>query len=197
MRTSPRQCSLPMPLPYHVHIWCLPPRILAWWISSLSLICIAEMDIQDPFPYGNSLIVSKLYQWAELFCLQCFHLPFWCFNLKYFGSSTDFWVPLIHGLCALGHFWVFLQYNHCTSSITVSRAVAEMSARYPWSDLHLGSGGWVVHHKWLMLLCCLLVRSMLWAPCTRNWLLQGLWQLIKVLFYKEEVDEELGLETTC
>lgn len=75
-----------------------------------------------------------------------------------------------------------------------TRAVAEMSARYPWSDLHLGSGGWVEHHKWLMLLCCLHVGSVF--LCTRNLLLQGVWQLQKVLFYKGEVHEELGLETT-
>lgn len=85
MRTSPRQCSRPMALPYHVHIWHLPPRI-----SPLSLICKPEMAIKDPFPFCNLLIVSKLYQWAELFCLPCFHLCHWCFNLKHFGSSTDF-----------------------------------------------------------------------------------------------------------
>lgn len=102
MRMSPRQCSLPMALPYQVHIWHLPPRILTWWISSLSLICKPERAIQDPFPYCNPLIASKLYQWAELFCLLCFHPPFWCFSLEHFGSSTDFGSPWSMG-CVLWH----------------------------------------------------------------------------------------------
>lgn len=94
---------------------------------------------------------------------------------------------------------VLLDISECfcnTSSTTLARAVAEMSARYPWSDLHLESGGWEEHHKWLVLLCSLNVGSMLWAPCTRNWLLQGIWHLRKVPFSKGEVHEELGLETT-
>lgn len=109
-----------MALPYRVHIWHLLSRILTWWFSPLSLICKPEMAIKDPFPFCNLLIVSKLYQWAELFCLLCFHLRFWCLNLKHFGSGADIWVSLIHRLCALGHFWLLLQHNHCTISIKLA-----------------------------------------------------------------------------